>query len=128
MDANISTTLVLLVLLNVKHMFSDYFLQNDWMLSGRATYLHLGRLAHAVIHAFGTAVVVALIGGGVLVAIFLAVADLLIHFHVDWLKAKYSESRKLTPADTLFWRVAGADQFAHQLTYIMLIWFWLQLV
>ena len=44
--------LILLSLLQVKHMFADYFLQTRKMLEGRGAYLHLGRAQHALVHAF----------------------------------------------------------------------------
>jgi len=52
--------LLIIALFSVKHIIADFFLQFGWMLSGRAAYLHMGRLTHASIHALGTAIVLAI--------------------------------------------------------------------
>lgn len=116
--------LVLMVLLQVKHMFADYFLQPAFMRSGRDTYLHYGRLAHAAVHALGTAFALGFVSTPLTVLAVLAGGDLILHFHIDWLKARLTDGKGLTPADAGFWRAAGVDQAAHQLTYVAILAVW----
>lgn len=118
------SVLVLLVLFQIKHMFADYFLQTPKMLQGRGDYLHVGRAQHALVHAAGSAICLIVVGTPVLLLVALLVAEWVIHFHIDWGKARWSDSRGHTPSDAGFWRAAGFDQALHQLTYVAMAWTW----
>lgn len=120
--------LILLVLFQVKHMFADFFLQTPRMLSGREKYLHRGRAEHAGVHAIGSIAVFVLMGAPVFFTLWVVVAEWVIHFHIDWGKARWSMQRQHTPAEAGFWRAAGVDQAGHQLTYIAMAWAWLACV
>lgn len=124
MTESAGTLLVLLCLLQAKHMFADYFLQTKMMLDGRETYIHFGRFLHAGVHAVGSLLVFAVIGAPVAFILPLILAEWVVHYHIDWLKGRYTAIQKLTPADAAFWRAAGVDQALHQLTYVVMIWAW----
>ncbi|XDB00149.1 DUF3307 domain-containing protein [Sulfitobacter sp. LCG007] len=125
MIAEIWSLLALMLLLQIKHMFGDYFLQTRGMLDGRETYLHLGRFLHGGVHAAGTALAFTLIGTPLPFTLLAALADWAIHFHIDWWKGRLTMTQKLTPADSAYWRASGVDQALHQLTYVAMIWVWL---
>jgi len=118
------TILALFCLLQIKHMFADFFLQTPRMLSGRGTYLHVGRMQHAAVHALLTIPAFLLVGAGFTVVMLIIAVEWLVHFHLDWAKARFSEARKLTPTQPLFWYAFGVDQALHQLTYIAMVWGW----
>ncbi len=120
----VNTVLVLFFLLQIKHMFADYFLQTPKMLTGRGTYWHMGRAQHATVHAAGTAIALALVGTNPLAILILIAAEWVVHFNIDWWKASYSAKKALAPDQALFWRAAGFDQALHQITYIALVWAW----
>ncbi|MCR9127807.1 MAG: DUF3307 domain-containing protein [Rhodobacteraceae bacterium] len=122
MTGELTAALVLLCLLQIKHMFADYFLQTQKMLSGRNAYLHLGRAQHAAVHAVLSAVVLVAVGAGWGFVVLLVLAEWVVHFNIDYAKARYSEARGHTPAMAGFWRAAGVDQALHQLTYVAMIW------
>ena len=122
-----ATVLVLLVLFQVKHMFADFFLQTPRMLSGRDMYIHRGRAEHAGIHALGSVIVFVLIGAPTLFIVWIVLLEWVVHFHIDWAKARYSMHKQHTPAEAGFWRAAGLDQACHQLTYLAMAWAWLVL-
>ena len=124
MTESAGTLLVLLCLLQAKHMFADYFLQTKMMLDGRETYIHFGRFLHAGVHAVGSLLVFAAIGAPLVFILPLILAEWVVHYHIDWLKGRYTAIQKLTPADAAFWRAAGVDQALHQLTYVVMIWAW----
>ena len=124
MTESAGTLLVLLCLLQAKHMFADYFLQTKMMLDGRETYIHFGRFLHAGVHAVGSLLVFAAIGASLVFILPLILAEWVVHYHIDWLKGRYTAIQKLTPADAAFWRAAGVDQALHQLTYVVMIWAW----
>jgi Protein of unknown function (DUF3307) len=121
----IRTILVLFALLQIKHMFADYFLQTPRMLSGRGEYWHLGRAQHAAVHGIGSAICFALVGAGPAVIAGLVIGEWVVHFNIDWCKARYCDAKGLNPSQAGFWQAAGFDQALHQLTYVAMVWIWL---
>jgi len=111
-------------LFQVKHMFADYFLQTPKMLTGRGQYWHMGRAQHAAIHAVGSIIVFVLVGAPILFILAICFAEWVVHFHIDWAKAKHSESKCLAPTEAAFWRAFGMDQTLHGLTYVVMVWAW----
>ncbi|MFT4962167.1 MAG: hypothetical protein ACI92Z_003264 [Paracoccaceae bacterium] len=120
----VGTVLVLLCLFQVKHMFADYFMQTPKMLAGRGQYWHMGRAQHAAVHALGSMIAFALIGAPTVFILLICLAEWVVHFHIDWAKAKYSESKCLAPTEGGFWRAFGVDQTLHGLTYVAMAWAW----
>lgn len=120
----VSAVLVLFCLLQIKHMLADYFLQTPSMLSGRGEYLHLGRALHAGVHVVGSLIALLIIGTPAWIIFVLVVFEWIVHFNIDWAKARYSDIKALTPEQAGFWRAAGVDQALHQLTYIAMVWAW----
>ncbi len=118
------SVLILLILLQVKHMFADYFLQTPKMLEGRGAYIHMGRAQHAGVHALFSVACLLIVGTAPAVLVALVVAEWVVHFHIDWGKASYSGKRGHTPQDAAFWRAAGFDQLLHQLTYLAMAAVW----
>lgn len=124
MTAEIQTALILLILLQVKHLFADFFLQTPRMLGGRERYVHLGRSEHAGLHALLSFLCFMIIGAPVSFAFAVCLAEMALHYHIDWLKGIYSQKAGDTPSDPSYWRAFGIDQLAHQLTYVAMIWIW----
>lgn len=125
MGEHYSALLILLCLLQIKHMFGDYFLQTKIMLDGRDQYVHLGRFLHAGVHALGSLLVFLVVGAPLGFVILLVLAEWVVHFHIDWWKGRLTADQNLTPADAGYWRASGVDQALHQLTYVAMIWLWL---
>ncbi|GGH23638.1 Protein of unknown function [Cribrihabitans marinus] len=120
----IGDVLMLLVLFQAKHMFADYFLQTPKMLSGRGEYAHLGRAQHAAVHSLGSVIAFLLIGSPPVFILITVALEWVVHFHIDYFKAHYSDRNELRPDQAAFWRAAGLDQCLHQLTYIVMTWAW----
>jgi uncharacterized membrane protein YphA (DoxX/SURF4 family) len=118
----VTQLLGLIALLQVKHLFADYFLQTPIMLTGRSTYLHRGRALHAGVHVAGTALALGVFAVPFNVIVGLIMAEWIVHFHVDWAKARWSEKHHQTPDQAGYWRANGTDQAVHQLTYVALAW------
>lgn len=119
------TVLVILLGLQAKHFLFDFAFQSDWQVRNKGHYGHPGGLVHSGLHAAGTLVVMSLaaIFGSITIiaALALAAADFLIHYHIDWIKAQLSRRLQLTPDRHGFWIALGADQAAHQITYVALM-------
>lgn len=124
MTETVTTVLVLLCLLQIKHMFADYFLQTPKMLAGRGTYLHLGRAQHAGLHAVFSALVLSVMGADPVFVVVVSGLEWVVHFHIDWGKARWSEIKAHDPTKAGFWRAAGVDQALHHLTYLAMAWAW----
>lgn len=124
MSADLIDGLVLLSLLQVKHVLGDFFLQTKRMLAGRDTYLHGGRVQHVAVHGGLSAVALLVFGMPVALAIVFVVIEAVAHYHIDWLKGVYSAKKGHGPADADFWRAFGVDQLLHQFTYIAMIAAW----
>jgi hypothetical protein len=122
----VGSILVLICLLQIKHMFADFFMQTPRMLSGRGEYLHMGRAQHAGIHAVGSALVFLGFGAPPGFIVVLCLLEWVVHFNIDFCKARYSEQKKLSPAMGAFWRAMGADQAMHHLTYVAMAWAWIK--
>lgn len=118
----VTFVLVLLFLLQAKHLFADFYLQTQRMLANRARYVHFGRLQHAGLHAVGSLVAMVLVGVPVPLAFGVAIAEWVVHFHIDWGKGRWSEHTGHDPSQAGFWRAFGLDQALHQWTYIVMVW------
>ena len=46
--------------------------------------------------------------------------EFLVHYHTDWLKARTQRRRGWSQTDAIYWVAFGADQFVHQVTYIVM--------
>ena len=125
MTPDFQTVLVLFALLQIKHTLADYFMQTQRMLSNRGTYVNIGRMQHAGVHAVFSLLCALIAGLPTLVAIVFLVIDAVVHFHIDWVKGAYSERTGDGPDSKQYWRAFGIDQLAHQLTYLGMIWLWL---
>lgn len=110
----------LMAALLVKHFILDFPLQLKYMLEEKGSYLADGGVHHAFFHGFGTALVFMLLGYQE-VAGTVAVLDVLIHYHVDYLKMKLNARLELNPSHKGFWTLIGLDQLAHGLTYVLLV-------
>ncbi len=128
MPATFGAVLLLLCLLQIKHMFADYYLQTPKMLSGRGNYFHMGRAQHAAVHVVGSVVIFALYRAPAEFILIIAALEWIVHFHIDFFKASYSDKKQLQPSQAAFWRAAGLDQCLHNLTYIAMVWAWVQFV
>ncbi|MEP1962313.1 DUF3307 domain-containing protein [Tateyamaria sp.] len=115
-------TLVLLFLLQIKHMFADFYLQTPRMLRDRGVYLHVGRLQHAGLHGVGSLVAMVLVGVPVRLALAVSVIEWVAHFHIDWVKGLWSDHTGHGPEEAGYWRAFGVDQTAHHLTYLVMVW------
>lgn len=75
-------------------------------------------------HAVGSAVVFLLFGAPLAFVFVIAGLEWIIHFNIDFAKARYSDKKQLQPNQAAFWRAAGLDQCLHNLTYVAMAWAW----
>ena len=110
-----------LALLQFKHWYIDFVLQNDEMVAGKGIYGNLIGMWHSFQHGIGTFLISVLVVEWK-VAACIAMFDFITHYHIDWVKMnvnkKYGWKADTHPE---FWIALGLDQLAHYLTYCLLI-------
>ena len=111
----------LLVLFQLKHFICDYPLQTQYMLGKMQATNWIKPLAsHAAVHALAT-YIITMYFVGPFTAIIFALADFIIHFTVDRIKASPKLGGRFNPSQPYFWWALGADQMAHHLTHYLFI-------
>ncbi|HNU66717.1 MAG TPA: DUF3307 domain-containing protein [Methylotenera sp.] len=114
---------IALIWLFVKHFICDFPLQaTPWMYRNKGTYGHAGGLAHSALHGIGTFVILFYWLG--LHAWVYAMAETMIHYHIDWAKMNTNRYFNLKPdSSEWFWISLGFDQLLHHLTYFGIVAF-----
>jgi hypothetical protein len=112
-------TLLILVLLQVKHFLVDWILQTDSQIKHKGQYLHPVGIYHSLQHAAFTAVIAWVVNPSL--ALTLGIVDGLLHYHIDWAKQNLSSHHGLSTNNKGFWMLMGLDQLLHQFTYILLV-------
>ena len=100
-----------------KHFVCDFILQTSEMALCKGIYGHKEGLRHAFHHAIGT-FIICIIFVSPHLSLSLAVLDFVIHYHIDWIKMKFGPK---SYKDKHYWAWFGADQFVHQLTYVLIL-------
>jgi hypothetical protein len=116
------TVLAALALFQLKHLVADFFLQSPRMVADKGRYGRPGGLAHAGIHALATLPVLSWLAVGPRMLLMILLAEFLVHYHIDWAKARHAARSRLTSDRWLFWATLGGDQALHQLTYLGILW------
>lgn len=104
-----------LVVLTLKHLVADFFLQNDWMANGKDSRIGwaLPLTAHCAIHGVLTTTLVLILQPRLW---FLGLVDFAIHFAIDRTKGLTVSTWQIGPQHRFFWWIIGTDQSLHQLT------------
>jgi hypothetical protein len=116
----LEAALLIFCILQVKHFLADFVLQTPRMIHEKGIYGASHGIYHSLWHSTGT--LLAFVWLHPIIGLVTAFFDFLLHYHIDWSKTKINAHAKLTLQDRAFWIWFGADQLAHQLTYILLIW------
>ena len=115
------TILILLLLLQIKHYYADFVAQTYEQTVRKGIYGDPRGISHSVDHVWGTSTVLLLFSlfFNLPIAWILPVAIIegIIHYHIDWVKVKFG-TKDMTKS--IFWNQFGLDQFAHQLTYLLI--------
>jgi Protein of unknown function (DUF3307) len=110
--------LMLLAGLQFKHFICDGPLQTKAMVDAKSVYGAKLGLVHSGLHGIGTYMVFALVSP---LAGVLAIADFVIHYHIDFAKENIVKAQGWAFKDAQFWWALSADQMLHQFTYLALV-------
>lgn len=56
-----------------------------------------------------------------LIALWIALGEFAVHYHVDWAKEQITRRNGLNPQVSGYWHTLGIDQLLHGLTYITIV-------
>jgi hypothetical protein len=115
--------LLLLSLLLIKHAVADFFLQRAFMFKDKHVYGGSGGITHAGIHGALTGLVLFVTISNLYLVLCLALADAVLHYHIDYLKSSWNVKTGASPSENRYWYAFGLDQLAHHMTYIGIIWY-----
>jgi len=113
---------ILLSLLFVKHWYIDFVNQTNEEVQGKGIYGNAHGLMHSIKHGLITAIIFGLFVHDFDVAVIWGILDFVLHYHIDWAKMKINKRFGYTVEMPQFWVWLGADQLAHSLTYLFLVW------
>lgn len=112
----------ILAWLLVKHFVCDFPLQSHpFLRDHKGEYGALGGISHALIQGAGSLIVFVLLPEiDIETALKFAALDVVIHYHIDWLKVQVNKKMKLGPNSNGFWILFGFDQLVHHMTYVLI--------
>jgi hypothetical protein len=110
-----------LLLFQAKHFICDFVLQTVYLYRNKGIYGHRAGFIHAGLHAVASLPAILIISNASGLVATILVAEFLVHYHVDWLKLHIDKRHRLAINQSRYWVVFGADQLAHQITYIVFL-------
>lgn len=113
---------ILLALLFVKHWYIDFVNQSNEEVAGKGTYGNAHGLMHSIKHGVATMAIFWAFAGDFTYSVIIGILDFVLHYHVDWAKMNINKRWNYTIDKPQFWAWLGADQLAHSLTYLGLVW------
>lgn len=112
----------ILALLFIKHWYIDFVNQSMEEVNGKGIYGNAYGIMHSLKHGVATFAVFLIVGIVWPACVLLGFIDFLIHYHIDWAKININKRWNYTVENPKFWAWLGADQLAHSLTYLFLVW------
>lgn len=116
--------LLLMFLLQAKHWYADFWIQTYDQTVKKGLYGDPVGISHSLDHMLWTLIALLIFSlihpVEPVMILTISILEGFIHYHIDWFKVKYGIKDITKPR---YWREFGADQFAHQLTYLAIIWF-----
>lgn len=119
-DANM-VIVASLAAFQIKHFIADFVVQTPYQFQNKGKYGHPGGFIHAGIHAIGSLPALWILSASPGAMALVVLAEFVVHYHTDWFKEKLNHRYDLQGTEAPYWMVFGADQFLHQLTYLVIV-------
>lgn len=117
-----TTLLLVLVLLQIKHLLADYVWQSETMVRKKGIYGDPVGATHSLLHAALTGLILLAVTPLTLpVVAGIVLFEFVVHYHTDWCKDFLTFRSETTPREKRYWILVGLDQFMHQITYIVVL-------
>jgi len=117
-------TILLLVLLQIKHWYADFKIQTYMQTVKKGVWLDPIGMTHTRDHMLASLVVLLLFSFihaiAPLTILMVVTLEGIYHYLVDYTKVKYGSKDNTTP---LYWNQFGLDQMAHQMSYLIMTWY-----
>jgi hypothetical protein len=89
---------------------------------GKGIYGNAHGLMHSIKHGLGTWLIFWCFTSELEYSLLIGFIDFVLHYHIDWTKININKKYNYTTENPKFWAWLGADQLAHSLTYLTLVW------
>ena len=109
-----------LALFQLKHFACDFALQTPRQIRAKGNYGQFPGLEHAGLHAIASLPALLVLTQSAPAITIAIVGEFLVHYHVDWSKARIDKWWAFNNQTTAYWIVFGFDQLVHQATYLTL--------
>lgn len=113
--------LLALAVFQLKHFACDFALQTPRQIQAKAFYGRRGGLEHAGLHAVASIPALLVLTQAVGVIAIMVIAEFVVHYHVDFAKARVDKSAGFAETSRAYWVVFGLDQLVHQMTYLVIV-------
>ena len=111
-----------LILLQVKHFACDFALQTQWQIQAKGHYGRYPGFVHAGLHAITSIPALLVLTHVPHVIALVVVIEFLVHYHIDFTKARVDKALDLGNTSLGYWIIFGLDQLAHQMTYLTIVY------
>jgi hypothetical protein len=118
---NVFLVLAAILVLQFKHFIADFVLQSSYQFLNKGKYGHPGGILHAAIHAIGSLAAFLVIAPTFTLGAAIIAGEFIVHYHIDWLKERTVKANQWKFPQSEFWWTFGADQAAHQATYVAIV-------
>lgn len=116
--------LLLFLLLQFKHWYADFCIQTYDQTVKKGIYGDPVGLSHSLDHILWTIIALCIFSIfhpiDYALVLWIGIVEGVSHYHIDWFKVKFGLK---DPTKPRYWAEFGADQFAHQLCYIVIVWY-----
>ena len=121
---------IILCLLMIKHWVVDSLCQIPYMYKNKGHYGHPGGIMHSLEHGMATYLIILIIPpGGYYLAMIAATFDMVVHYHIDYIKVRLVRYFKcsamvnghLEVYDNKYFHLLILDQCLHFLTYLIIV-------
>jgi Protein of unknown function (DUF3307) len=115
--------LLLIAALQLKHFTCDGPLQTKAMVVSKSHYGQAQGVLHAFLHGIGSVILFGLFGVPIVTSLVLSLLDIVLHYHIDYIKENIVKLFRWSTEDPYFWWAISADQMLHQFTYLVMVGF-----
>lgn len=116
--------LLLMFLLQAKHWYADFFIQTYDQTVKKGLYGDPVGISHSLDHMLWTLIALLIFSLfhpiEMVMILTISILEGFAHYHIDWFKVRFGTKDLTKPR---FWREFGADQMAHHICYLFIIWF-----
>jgi hypothetical protein len=113
--------LLALVVFQLKHFACDFALQTQRQIQAKGIYGRTAGMEHSALHAIGSVPALLILTRSPLAIAIVVVCEFLVHYHVDFAKARIDKTQGFTDTMRVYWVVFGLDQLVHQMTYLVIV-------